>query len=297
MSELGQALKAARESKEMTLEDLQDITKIQKRYLIALENGDFGQLPGDFYTRAFIKNYAESVGLDAQAFFDEHASEIPKPKNEPMEQSIVPSRAAAHRRKRKPARKPKTSKASSIVPTILVILFIVIVLVAIWLIAQYANGGKSESSPAQTNQTNVSYKKDSTQADSSAAKDSKSKQQDAGKTDKKPAKPEKKMTLTKNKMSGSTSYYTLSNADSFKVKITSSTGSPSWITAVDTSSNKKYAFGSVDKNTSFTFDASGSNEISIKVGSVPNTDITINGKPFDFPSSDITQKIYITYIK
>ncbi len=308
MSELGLALKTARETKEMTLDDLQDITKIQKKYLLALENGEFGQLPGDFYTRAFIKNYAEAVGLDSQAFFEEHAGEIPKPKHEPVESAIVPSRATSHRRNKKPVRRPKaqTAGTSSIMPKLLIIALIIIVLVAIWLIALYVTGNKSDSSTAPASQSDVSYKKDDTQKASDNTKKSKkdsgqsaNKSDQSKKTDstKKTDETKKTMSLTKDKTSGSTSYYTLANADAFKVKISSSTGNDSWISAIDASSNKKYAFGSVNDKTSFNFDASDSNKISIKVGSVPNTKITINGKAFKFPSSQITQKIYITYKK
>ena len=46
------------------MDDLQSITKIQKRYLSGIENEDYSMMPGAFYVRAFIKQYAEAVGLD-----------------------------------------------------------------------------------------------------------------------------------------------------------------------------------------------------------------------------------------
>jgi cytoskeletal protein RodZ len=39
-------------------------TKIRVKYLAALEDGDFGDLPGDVYARGFIRNYATYLGLD-----------------------------------------------------------------------------------------------------------------------------------------------------------------------------------------------------------------------------------------
>lgn len=64
MSELGQQLKEARLQKGLSLDDVQEMTKIRKRYLEAIETGDYKVLPGSFYVRAFIKTYAETVGLN-----------------------------------------------------------------------------------------------------------------------------------------------------------------------------------------------------------------------------------------
>lgn len=46
MTELGIRLKEAREEKAMSLDDLQAATKIQKRYLTALEEGNYDIIPG-----------------------------------------------------------------------------------------------------------------------------------------------------------------------------------------------------------------------------------------------------------
>jgi cytoskeletal protein RodZ len=56
LTELGKLLKEKREEKGMSLEELQTATKIQKRYLAAIEEGNYDVLPGTFYARAFIKN-------------------------------------------------------------------------------------------------------------------------------------------------------------------------------------------------------------------------------------------------
>ncbi|QHW30003.1 helix-turn-helix domain-containing protein [Paenibacillus rhizovicinus] len=77
MSDLGALLKKAREQRNLSLDDIQDLTKIRKRYLEAIEEGDYSVLPGSFYVRAFVKNYAESVGLDAEEVLRLYNKEIP----------------------------------------------------------------------------------------------------------------------------------------------------------------------------------------------------------------------------
>ncbi|EAF0272058.1 helix-turn-helix domain-containing protein, partial [Listeria monocytogenes] len=51
MTELGDKLKQARREKGLSLDDLQQITKIQKRYLVAIEEGNYAVMPGKFYAR------------------------------------------------------------------------------------------------------------------------------------------------------------------------------------------------------------------------------------------------------
>ena len=61
MSALGSKLREARIEKGYTLNTLQQMTKIQKKYLQAIEEGNYEDMPGHFYVRAFIKQYADVV--------------------------------------------------------------------------------------------------------------------------------------------------------------------------------------------------------------------------------------------
>ena len=62
---LPERLLAARERKGVDLYRAERDTKIRARYLAALERGDYRELPGNVYTKGFLRNYALYLGLDA----------------------------------------------------------------------------------------------------------------------------------------------------------------------------------------------------------------------------------------
>jgi cytoskeletal protein RodZ len=80
VTELGRLLKETRKEKGLSLEEIHQLTKIQKRYLEAIEEGNLDALPGHFYARAFAKSYAEAVGLDPDIVMEKIRSEAtPQP--------------------------------------------------------------------------------------------------------------------------------------------------------------------------------------------------------------------------
>jgi len=66
MGELGDILRRAREDRGLSLEQVEQATKIRATYLEALEQEDFGRMPGPVYARGFLRNYARFLGLDEQ---------------------------------------------------------------------------------------------------------------------------------------------------------------------------------------------------------------------------------------
>ncbi|MBU1299000.1 MAG: helix-turn-helix domain-containing protein [Bacteroidetes bacterium] len=63
MNECGEELRAARLTQEISLEDISSTTRINVKFLKAIEDGNFSILP-QTYIRAFIRTYAVQVGLD-----------------------------------------------------------------------------------------------------------------------------------------------------------------------------------------------------------------------------------------
>ena len=78
---VGQRLRAAREAKGMSIEDIAASTRIPTRHLLSLEESEWDKLPASTYSVGFAKNYAGAVGLDkaeiAEALRQEMGSELP----------------------------------------------------------------------------------------------------------------------------------------------------------------------------------------------------------------------------
>src|SRR3982751_2680374 len=61
---IGERLRAAREEKKLSLEDIAAQTRIPQRHLESIETADWDKLPAPTYTTGFAKSYATAVGLD-----------------------------------------------------------------------------------------------------------------------------------------------------------------------------------------------------------------------------------------
>lgn len=94
---IGARLRRARLNNNITLEELQQITKIQMRYLEAIEAENFAALPGTFYVRAFIRQYAEAVGENGDQLVDIFdGKDIPEASRAKAPEPIRVSRQKAH---------------------------------------------------------------------------------------------------------------------------------------------------------------------------------------------------------
>lgn len=63
---LGEFLRRERELRHISLDEVAERTKISRRYLEAIEQGQYDRLPGEAFVRGFIRSYAQSIGLDPQ---------------------------------------------------------------------------------------------------------------------------------------------------------------------------------------------------------------------------------------
>ena len=74
MFEIGNSLREARTRRQIDLPQAEQATKIRVRYLRALEEERFEQLPSQTYVKGFLRTYADYLGLYGQLYVDEFNS-------------------------------------------------------------------------------------------------------------------------------------------------------------------------------------------------------------------------------
>ena len=296
MTELGRILKEAREAKGLSLDDLQQITKIQKRYLIGIEEGNYDMMPGKFYVRAFIKQYAEAVGLDAEQLFAEHQTDIPAP----VQQEEVPKNLSRVQSRKSIA--VQGSKWADLLPKIL----IAVVLVAMAAVIYYfvAKAISNNDDAGTTNESNQQVQVEEgennasdTEEDASeeTKEDESAQEEDKAETEEKPKEEEPSAgELKLASSSGNSSTYELSKADEFKVAI-KSTGQ-TWVTVKD--SNGKSLFNNmITADNPQEFDQTEDTQITMNIGRSTDAEVFVNGEKIEYASDSIVQNITIKYTK
>ena len=83
MGRIGETLKKARELREIDLREISDATKINIRYLEAIETNRFEVLPGGVFNKGFIRAYANYIGLDGQAMVDNYVHDLESGADDP----------------------------------------------------------------------------------------------------------------------------------------------------------------------------------------------------------------------
>jgi len=71
----GDELKRERELREISLREVSNATKINLRFLEALEQNEFANLPGGLFNRGFVRAYAEYIGVDPEAMVNAYLLE------------------------------------------------------------------------------------------------------------------------------------------------------------------------------------------------------------------------------
>lgn len=72
---LGERLRALRRRNHLSLAKAEEETKVRQKYLVALEKGDYHQLPDDVYTIGFLAKYAEFLGASKEELIQAYRRE------------------------------------------------------------------------------------------------------------------------------------------------------------------------------------------------------------------------------
>ena len=73
-ADIGARLRRAREQRGLSLRDIASVTKISMMALKAIEQNEFGRLPGGLFRKAYVRAFADAVGLDADEVAREYRS-------------------------------------------------------------------------------------------------------------------------------------------------------------------------------------------------------------------------------
>ncbi|MET3682201.1 cytoskeletal protein RodZ [Alkalibacillus flavidus] len=306
--EIGERLKEARESKGLSIEQVAEETKIQKRYLTAVESHDWSTMPGNFYIRAFIREYANAVGLNGEELLEEHSQELPETSSEtPNYQYVTPTRSSSKSSK-------NNKQMFSIIPKLLVFILIIGIGFAIWYsVVNFIQPAMSDEGNAdepqdiisapedeeddQEGQNSDATNDDSTN-DSEQNNDSESSEDP---TDEETEQPEPTLEVANVDESGTPrTVYQLSNAKTMEVTL--STDSESWL-EVNTTENGESSqafsgmFTTSDSPTTYSFEE-GSAEVELNIGRASSLNIEVNGQPLTYeidPNETVRQYIVLQW--
>lgn len=289
--EIGNILKEARESKNLSLDDIQEITKIQKRYLVAIEQEEFKALPGRFYIRAFIREYAEAVDLDPELVL----SEFKEDKDEIVEETVQYTRLDR-------AEKLNENKATSIfsfIPTLIVILLIVAILFVGWIYYQKSLS-KSDSEEINTNETDEIVRhsdEDDTSKEKPVKEEKDTKEEKEEKEEKKKEDSFEVINVgTGNSPESTLNFNVIKEDIKLKIKTTDDTylelrGGSQEVYFADTLTQ------SAEENE---FDVSNEENIYLNIGNASSVELKINDEKLDFPvdpKQSVHQKLLINFKK
>jgi cytoskeletal protein RodZ len=293
VTELGKRLKEAREAKNYSLDDLQRVTKIQKRYLIGIEEGSYDMMPGKFYVRAFIKQYCEAVGLQPEVIFEEYKDDIPTTYEDeiPVSLSRVQSRKGIS---------GGSSKALDVIPKLLIAIFVIAVLIALWVFVQNkvadnaGNGGTSNKEPVAVDQQDLPSEEEPVEEEDKDQKESNDETKPEEEKETKEKEENAGQSLEAVKTEGTKTTYELKNTDQFKLELAAK--GDAWV-AVYNSKDEVLFQGMLYNGDKKEFDLTADQQAYLVIGNAANTAINVNGKLLEYkiPTVTVRQDIIIQY--
>jgi cytoskeleton protein RodZ len=145
MPGIGETLREARMRQRLDIADVETRTKIRAKYLRALENEEFGMLPGPTFVKTFLRTYAEMLGLDPHVLVEEYRANYEGDDDLDL-QPLGPSPVAARDRRHGPRLGPGSL-------ALLALVAILVVLLVIGLTSDDESGGGDQAQRTETTPT------------------------------------------------------------------------------------------------------------------------------------------------
>jgi cytoskeletal protein RodZ len=275
LSELGLFLRQAREAKDISLDKIQEVTKIRKRYLQAIEVGEYSILPGQFYARAFVKSYAEAIGLNAESVLEQYGSELPELQQAPIE--------TLTRRKNKEV-KATSPKVGKWISRMVLYSFIVLVVFFIWWAAKEYVTIPEENQTLEPNKTNsgvtgegVSNPEDQNQKGEDTEPEPKAEEPEKTEEIKEPIETAE---LKRLETVGTTTTFELVNASKMDVKLEAALGNV-WYNLTDQKDKSTIDTEELRKGTEKHWDLSEYTEVRLRLGNPLNSKVIVSGQLID----------------
>jgi cytoskeleton protein RodZ len=141
MPEIGATLREARMRERIDVSEIEAKTKIRAKYLRALENEEWGLLPGPTFVKSFLRTYAQALGLDGKALVEEYRLNHEHP-SEAMLEPIV-SAPQSRQRSKLGRRASDAGPSRGYVIAVSAIGVVIVALIALLI----AGGGSSSNTP------------------------------------------------------------------------------------------------------------------------------------------------------
>jgi cytoskeleton protein RodZ len=139
MPEIGATLREARMRERIDVSEIEAQTKIRAKYLRALENEEWGLLPGPTFVKSFLRTYAQALGLDGKALVEEYRLAHERPSDAMLEPIVSTPQ-------RNRGRQSSSGPSRGYMLTLGAIAAVIVVLVVLLLLG----GGSSPSKPTPT---------------------------------------------------------------------------------------------------------------------------------------------------
>ncbi len=122
MSSFGETLKRERELRQISLREIAEATKINLRYLDALERDDFRHLPGGVFNKGFVRAYAQFIGIDPETMVTAYLEEDGRQQSRAARANGAP----AHVHEPEPPAKPNAGRLwfAALVIVLILVLFV-----------------------------------------------------------------------------------------------------------------------------------------------------------------------------